>query len=153
GCLSFLDAILGEHHPNLFLDDFQAFAARAALLGALAGLSQTVLRCLSPGVPDTYQGAALWDFSLVDPDNLRPADFALRTRRLGALDAPPNGHAVADPAQVAALMHDWRSSDIKLYVLRRALALRAAWPALGASGYEPVAAHGVHAGRVVAFMR
>ena len=29
-----------------------------------------------PGVPDVYQGTELWDFSLVDPDNRRPVDYA-----------------------------------------------------------------------------
>jgi (1->4)-alpha-D-glucan 1-alpha-D-glucosylmutase len=135
------------------LDDFQALACRVAFLGALGSLSQVVLRCLSPGVPDTYQGAALWDLSFVDPDNRRPVDFAARARRLAALDAAPTGLGVADPAQIAALMRDWPSGEIKLTVLRRALALRAAFPALGAGSYEPVASHGAHAGRVVAFVR
>ena len=31
-----------------------------------------------PGVPDFYQGTEFWDFSLVDPDNRRPVDFAER---------------------------------------------------------------------------
>jgi (1->4)-alpha-D-glucan 1-alpha-D-glucosylmutase len=153
GCLGFIAEILGEHHPNLFLDDFQAFAARVAFLGALASLSQVVLRCLSPGVPDTYQGAAVWDLSSVDPDNRRPANLAERARRLAAIEAPPGGLGVDDRAHVSALMRDWRSGDIKLAVLRRALALRAAFPALSTASYEPVTAHGRHAGRVVAFVR
>ena len=41
-----------------------------------------------PGVPDFYQGTELWDFSLVDPDNRRPVDFAERAGRLGALEYP-----------------------------------------------------------------
>ena len=36
----------------------------------------------SPGVPDIYQGNELWDFSLVDPDNRRAVDYALRTKLL-----------------------------------------------------------------------
>ena len=39
-----------------------------------------------PGVPDVYQGTELWDFSLVDPDNRRPVDYALRRQLLAALD-------------------------------------------------------------------
>ena len=38
---------------------------------------------MMPGVPDFYQGTELWDFSLVDPDNRRPVDFAERARLLG----------------------------------------------------------------------
>ncbi|MEO8263853.1 MAG: malto-oligosyltrehalose synthase, partial [Pseudolysinimonas sp.] len=33
-----------------------------------------------------YQGSELWEFSLVDPDNRRPVDFAQRRRLLADLD-------------------------------------------------------------------
>ena len=45
-------------------------------------LVQTTLKLTVPGVPDIYQGAELWDLSLVDPDNRRPVDFAARIRLL-----------------------------------------------------------------------
>ena len=45
-------------------------------------LAQLALQLTAPGVPDIYQGNELWDLSLVDPDNRRPVDFALRTRML-----------------------------------------------------------------------
>jgi (1->4)-alpha-D-glucan 1-alpha-D-glucosylmutase len=34
------------------------------------------------GVPDCYQGNELWDFSLVDPGQPRPVDYAKRARML-----------------------------------------------------------------------
>jgi maltooligosyltrehalose synthase len=40
------------------------------------------LKIASPGVPDTYQGTEIWDFSLVDPDNRRPVDYTRRSRML-----------------------------------------------------------------------
>ena len=46
-----------------------------------------VLRIGSPGVPDIYQGSELWNFSLVDPDNRQPVDFALRHRLLQSLES------------------------------------------------------------------
>ena len=36
-------------------------------------------------MPDIYQGQELWDFSLVDPDNRRPVDFAVHRELLGGL--------------------------------------------------------------------
>ena len=48
----------------------------------LNSLAQTLLKITSPGVPDTYQGTELWDFSLVDPDNRRPVDYDLRAAML-----------------------------------------------------------------------
>ena len=53
----------------------------------LNSLSQTLLKIASPGVPDTYQGTEIWDFSLVDPDNRRPVDYGLRSAMLRELEA------------------------------------------------------------------
>ncbi len=52
--------------------------------GALNGLAQTLLRMTVPGVPDLYQGNEYWDFSLVDPDNRRPVDYASRQQARSA---------------------------------------------------------------------
>ena len=49
-------------------------------------LAQVVLKIGSPGVPDFYQGAELWDLSLVDPDNRRPVDFERRRQMLADVD-------------------------------------------------------------------
>ena len=71
-----------------FLDDFRAFQRRVGQYGLFNSLSQTLLKLASPGVPDTYQGTELWDFSLVDPDNRRPVDYERRRRMLRG---PPVG--------------------------------------------------------------
>ena len=70
-----------------FLDSFEKFARRAALLGALNSLSQLALKATLPGVPDFYQGTELWDLSLVDPDNRRPVDFSRRRELLKARES------------------------------------------------------------------
>ncbi|CAL9360049.1 Maltooligosyl trehalose synthase [Nocardiopsis dassonvillei] len=49
-------------------------------------LGQKAAQLLGPGVPDVYQGTELWDLSLVDPDNRRPVDHALRERLLARLE-------------------------------------------------------------------
>ncbi|GAB1820637.1 malto-oligosyltrehalose synthase [Herbidospora sp. RD11066] len=41
-------------------------------------LGQKVVQLLMPGIPDLYQGNETTDFSLVDPDNRRPVDYAYR---------------------------------------------------------------------------
>jgi (1->4)-alpha-D-glucan 1-alpha-D-glucosylmutase len=56
---------------------------RAAVLGRKA------LQLLAPGVPDTYQGCELVDLSLVDPDNRRPVDYAVRRSRLAHVQEQP----------------------------------------------------------------
>ena len=80
----FVARILDPVQGKRFLATFEPLAGRLAQLGAINSLSQTVLKLTAPGVPDIYQGAELWDLSLVDPDNRRPVDYALRRDRLAA---------------------------------------------------------------------
>ncbi|HEX7188645.1 MAG TPA: malto-oligosyltrehalose synthase, partial [Actinomycetes bacterium] len=95
-------------------------------------LAQKLLSLTVPGVPDIYQGCDLVDLSLVDPDNRRPVDYAIRRERLAALDS-------------GGLPRDL--DDEKLLVVSRALRLRRAHPDwFGASAtYEPVETTSPHA--------
>jgi malto-oligosyltrehalose synthase len=136
-----LTALIEKDAAPELLADVVAFAQRISAAGAVNGLAQTLLKLTVPGVPDIYQGTEFWDFSLVDPDNRRPVDFAARA---AALDAAP----LADPAT------HWRDGRIKQTVIARTLALRREKPALFADGsYEPIAVRGEHADRVIAFAR
>ena len=92
-----------------------AEVARLTLPGRINGIAQTILQLVLPGVPDIYQGTELWDHSLVDPDNRRPVDFALR-RRL--IDAEPPALAEDDVG------------GAKLAVMRALLGLRRSDPEL-----------------------
>ena len=71
------------------------------LPGICNSLAQLVLKATSPGVPDVYQGTELWDLSLVDPDNRRPVDFAVRRALVAELTG--RGEA-ALPDLVASLL-------------------------------------------------
>lgn len=120
-----------------------AAAAQAiAPAGALNGLAQTLLRMTVPGVPDLYQGAEFWDFSLVDPDNRRPVDFNARQQ---ALNTPPG---------TDQLLTHWHDGRIKQALIGQVLGLRSAQPELFRHGsYTPLEVLGQHADRVVAFSR
>ena len=50
-------------------------------------LAAKLLQLTLPGVPDTYQGCAGVDLSLVDPDNRRPVDFMSRFDDLADVEA------------------------------------------------------------------
>ncbi|HVB66928.1 MAG TPA: malto-oligosyltrehalose synthase [Acetobacteraceae bacterium] len=127
---------------SLFPADAAEFVRRIAPAGAVNGLAQTLLKLTVPGVPDFFQGTEFWDFSLVDPDNRRPVDFAVRIEAL---------RAAASPAALAA---EWRDGRVKQAVIARTLALRRAAPALFARGrYCPLDATGPLARHVLAFMR
>jgi (1->4)-alpha-D-glucan 1-alpha-D-glucosylmutase len=119
--------------------EIDAFVARIAPLGWSNSLSQKLLQLTMPGVPDVYQGTELWDFSLVDPDNRRPVDYALRRSLLASLDS---GEVPAVDASGAA----------KLLVVSRVLRARRDNPEWFA-GYAPVAVTGSAADHLVAFDR
>jgi (1->4)-alpha-D-glucan 1-alpha-D-glucosylmutase len=120
--------VLERSQPNPFLDDFLELQKKVAFFGIFNSLSQTVLKLGSPGVSDIYQGNELWDLSLVDPDNRRPVDFALRAGYLQSLKGPPS--------ELLAQREDGR---IKLWVTHRLLCLRRELPELFVGGsYTPL---------------
>ncbi|MDR6873086.1 (1-_4)-alpha-D-glucan 1-alpha-D-glucosylmutase [Bosea sp. BE125] len=138
----FISTALTPSRSAAFLSDVEAFVERVARPGALNGLVQLALRATVPGVPDTYQGTEFWDFSLVDPDNRRPVDFAARRIALSQ-------HLTLD-----LLAETWRDGRIKQAVLRKLLAFRKAEPELFSNGgYDPLRVHGARAESTIAFMR
>lgn len=146
---AFVERILDSGRSAEFLADFEPFQRKVCRYGMTNSLAQTLVRCSAPGVPDTYQGTEVWDFSLVDPDNRRPVDYARRHQMLAALDSAPDRLRLA--RELAAAPEDGR---IKLFVISRALRLRWEQPELFTAGsYEPVSADGSKAGCVFAFAR
>ncbi|WP_343689414.1 malto-oligosyltrehalose synthase [Chitinophaga sp.] len=65
-----------------FLDSLVPFIEKLDSFAYTSSLAQTLLKMTAPGVPDTYQGTELWDYSYVDPDNRRPVDYELRRAML-----------------------------------------------------------------------
>ncbi|MBV1853524.1 malto-oligosyltrehalose synthase [Catellatospora tritici] len=119
--------------------DVARFVARIRDAGWSNSLGQKLLQLAGPGVPDVYQGTELWDWSLVDPDNRRPVDFAARRELLDKLDS------------------GWRpdvddTGAAKLLVVATVLRLRRDRPDLW-HGYAPVSAEGRAADHLVGFAR
>ncbi len=142
---------LDASRPNPFLADFREFHASVAMPGVVNSLAQTAIKLTAPGVPDTYQGCELWDFSLVDPDNRRPVDFDDRMQRLGRLEEAfkQQGDRLA-----ADLLRDWTDGTVKLFVVWRLLGLRRALPALFRdAAYQPVETTGALADNLCVFLR
>jgi (1->4)-alpha-D-glucan 1-alpha-D-glucosylmutase len=150
---AFVIAILDEKLSVEFLTDVAAFHARILPYGILNSLAQTLIKITAPGVPDFYQGAELWDLSLVDPDNRRPVDFKRRRAMLEALTGDID--ARTDLASLARqLMTDPADGRVKLFVIRQALAVRRRRAELFSRGdYRPVDVQGIHADHVCAFAR
>ena len=140
----FIERILDPKASPHFWEDFVPFAHNLAEQGMKLSLVQVALKITSPGVPDFYQGTELWDFSLVDPDNRRPVDYALRQKLLAGLDGVP----------VSEMISTWRDGRIKMHVIRNLLRHRREQPDLYSLGtYMPLKVAGSQAERFIAFSR
>ena len=104
-----------------FVTDLETFCARVAAVGDRHALGQLLLKLTVPGVPDIYNGDELLALSLVDPDNRRPVDWDARRR---AMDAIRDGAAPTPETR-------------KLWLIVKALGLRAERPEAFAGGYRP----------------
>ncbi|HEX5420570.1 MAG TPA: malto-oligosyltrehalose synthase [Gammaproteobacteria bacterium] len=151
--LQFVGDVLTASPRNRFLGDLDEFVHGLATAGFLNGLSQTLLKLTSPGVPDIYQGTELWDFSLVDPDNRRPVDYGLRQRLLARLEQD-----CAAPEPVDGLLEDMlrtlEDGRAKLYLIWRCLNFRKSHDALFDEGtYLPLDVLGSREQHLLGFAR
>ena len=138
---SFVEAVMADGD---FVSDLEAFVQPLIAHGRTNSLAQTLVKLTAPGVPDIYQGCEVWDLSLVDPDNRRPVDYALRRALLEEIEA--------EGAPAALRRAD--DGGTKLLVVARALAMRRSSHALrGASPYEPLTFTGAASEHGVGYMR
>lgn len=138
--LELLRAVLDP--KGTFLERFGDLVRRLSTLGMLNALTRTVLKLTLPGVPDIYQGTEFWDFSLVDPDNRRPVDYAARAKALEKSDG------------LTSLMEAWTDGRIKQRIIAALLRDRAQSPALYAEGnYQTLEAEGARADHLLTYVR
>jgi len=122
-----------------FRASFDPFTDRVSFYGALNSLSQLLLKATAPGLPDFYRGSISWDFSLVDPDNRRPVDFA------------PLTDFSWKPRE---LLRAWRDGRVKIFLTEKLLAYRIGNPELFADGeYVRIGASGTRAQNVFSYAR
>jgi (1->4)-alpha-D-glucan 1-alpha-D-glucosylmutase len=149
---AWVEAVLGD---TGLVDEVEGFVRSLAPYGWVNALAQQALALTLPGVPDVYQGSELVDLSLVDPDNRRPVDFALRRALLAELGSGFTAEAGA--LEPEALLARADEGLPKLRVTRDALHLRRRRPAAfgpGAAGaYRPLEVGGSRLRHVVAFTR
>ncbi|MEU7815692.1 malto-oligosyltrehalose synthase [Pseudonocardia sp. NPDC049154] len=122
--------------------EITAFVERISAPGWSNSLGQKILQLAGPGVPDVYQGTELFEYSLVDPDNRRPVDFAARQRLLARLDE----------GWLPGIDDTTTEGAAKLLVTTSAARLRRYRPELF-HGYRAVPAQGHAAEHAVAFTR
>jgi len=149
----YVDGVLRAGHPSPFADELQKLTERIAPFGFRNSLAQLALKFTVPGVPDVYQGCEQWNFSLVDPDNRRPVDYARLAADLEGIAAL---HRTGAPDASAWRELHAQAADgrIKQLVTWRLLALRRERSDLFRLGsYLPLAVEGGAAEHAVAFAR
>ena len=145
--IAFVRRALDASRSGPFLEDFSIFVAKVAPLGVWNSLVQAVLKLTVPGVPDIYQGAELWNFSLVDPDNRRPVNFHDRRKLLQCVRERGSG-------DLGTMMRAWHDGAIKLRLISDLLRLRGEQSELFDFGsYEPIGVEGPAGPRICAFAR
>jgi (1->4)-alpha-D-glucan 1-alpha-D-glucosylmutase len=148
---SFVEALLTPGDENIFLNSFVPFQRRIGRVAVWNSLAQTLLKLTCPGVPDIYQGNELWDFSLVDPDNRRPVDYARRRQLFEGLRDGGDGPC---PCLFDGLLRTPEDGQIKLYLTWKTLHLRQRLADLFQQGeYLPLWVAGPQADHVIAFAR
>jgi (1->4)-alpha-D-glucan 1-alpha-D-glucosylmutase len=147
----FVERALDPKEGRVFLRGAEELVRRIERPGQLNALGQVLMKLASPGTADVYQGCELWDLSLVDPDNRRPVDFALRAQLLEGLEKAWAADPKALCRELVAQMNDGR---VKLFLHWRALWLRRELPEVFRRGdYLPLEAAGPRAENLVAFAR
>ncbi|MDA8360638.1 MAG: malto-oligosyltrehalose synthase [Gammaproteobacteria bacterium] len=154
GVTDFINQALCMDPVSPFVSHVDANIRPVMRAGLFNSLSQVTLKLSVPGVPDIYQGTESWDFSLVDPDNRRPVDYALRRHMAQTAAAIAARPPHARRADLQALLADIESGLAKFYVTRQLLRLRRHYAALfGEGSYQGLEVRGERRAQVVAFVR
>jgi (1->4)-alpha-D-glucan 1-alpha-D-glucosylmutase len=148
----FVRNVLRNEPKNRFLAEFRQFHEAVVGWGLYTALAQVFLKLTTPGVPDTYQGQEVWDFSLVDPDNRRPVNYGVRRWLLGELQGRVSSGDEGLLSIARELAASPRDSRLKLFVTWRTLQFRRQHAELFRTGrYLPLDVEGSRAEHVCAF--
>jgi (1->4)-alpha-D-glucan 1-alpha-D-glucosylmutase len=153
---SFVDEVLDPNGNQEFLIDFQTFQRRIASIGALNSLSQSLVKLAYPGVPDIYQGNELLEFRLVDPDNRRPVNYALRQKLLCKMTSLPNSEHKDMARALTERLQEGKDLEgcAKLFLTWKALKSRQQHADIFQEGeYVPLTVEGPRASHIFAFAR
>ena len=146
---SFIDRILKDKSD--FLQQFRPWQQKIAEYGIYNSLSQVLIKNTAPGVPDLYQGAELWELSMVDPDNRRPVDYQKRKEFLQEIKTESDRDILQ---LIKELIATKENGKIKLFLTHQLLTARKKYSELFQNGdYQPIEVTGKHQDSIIAFSR
>lgn len=147
--IKFVALILNPKHA--FTEDLLSYIKPIKRAGLFNSLSQLLLKSTVPGIPDFYQGSELWEFTLVDPDNRKPVNYALRKQMLQSIRQDLKNKGLKCVEELIDRLEDGR---IKQYIQSTILSFRQQYPNLFYQGsYEPLIVEGGEASKIIAFRR
>lgn len=125
-CSLFIDNIVKD--DSAFMQQFSTFMQELLHNAWKYYLVQALIKFTAPGIPDIYQGTEFPDLSYVDPDNRRPINYQQRMEVLQKIK------------QNSVNINELNSSEKKLWLIHKLLAIRNAHPVLFQQGaYIPLA--------------
>ncbi len=147
---SFIDRLLAAKESD-FWQQFRPFQKQIAEYGIYNSLAQILIKNTAPGVPDLYQGAELWELSLVDPDNRRPVDYEQRINFLEDIKAKIELNILQ---LIRELIEIKENGKIKLFLTHQLLQARKEYSEIFSNGdYQPIEVTGKYQNHLVAFAR
>ncbi len=152
GCREFIARLFDPRSisDNGFIAGFRSFFEKVSHYGIFNSLSQALIKTTAPGIPDIYQGTEFFDFSLVDPDNRRPVDYAPRQQALNRFRETKEGKG----ALLEDLLKNKTDGRIKMHLTAAALAARKEFSDLFEAGdILPLEITGQYAENLLAFAR
>jgi (1->4)-alpha-D-glucan 1-alpha-D-glucosylmutase len=148
--LSFIDRVLDSKKSD-FWQEFRLFQQQIAEYGIYNSLSQVLIKNTTPGVPDLYQGAELWELSLVDPDNRRPVDYQ---KRMNLLQEIKEKISQDIEQLIKELIANKENGQIKLFLIYQLLKARKEHSIVFQNGdYQPIEVTGKYQNHIIAFAR
>lgn len=153
---NFVQRTLTGAEGQRFLRTFLPFQRQIAVAGMMNSLAQLILKVMSPGVPDFYQGTELWNLSLVDPDNRDAVDFKTRISFLQQIQPLLEESTTPEERrkELQAMVRGWTDGKLKLLCTAATLNLRRRLMALFLFGeYVPFTAQGGGSEHVIALGR
>jgi (1->4)-alpha-D-glucan 1-alpha-D-glucosylmutase len=148
--MSFIERVLSAQESN-FLEHFRPFQQQIAEYGIYNSLAQVLIKNTAPGVPDLYQGAELWELSLVDPDNRRPVDYQKRRKFLQEIKLKSSHDILQLLKELITTKEDGK---IKLFLTHQLLKARKEYAKIFQEGdYQPIEITGKYHNHLIAFSR